>query len=595
MIPFIIDEKMKRIYNIIMIPALAFLLAGCDLTLVPEDRVTPETYFKTATDLELWSNHYYYALLDNGDNTARINADDMVDKSMGSVIQGTRLPSDKMDGANEWNWSELRKINYQLEHSSNCSDEAARTQYDGVAYFFRAYFYYQKVLRFGDVPWYDKVLDSTDEEFLKKPREDRGVIMDHVMEDLDRAIEMLPSGRDVSRVTKWTALALKSRAALYEGTWRKYRNLPDADKYLEQAAESAGEFIKSSGYVLKTDGEEPYRNLFCADDADASEVILARIYNFEILNLSNSIQFNVRNDAQGFTRRFLNHYLMADGSRFTDRKGYETMTYVDEVKDRDPRLAQTVLCPGYVQKDAGKPTLNDMTSMTGYEPIKFVSSASHSGASKGTLDWPLFRAAEVYLNYAEALAELGRLTQDDLDKSVNVIRDRARMPHLIMDTANQNPDAYLESCYPNVNDGSYKGVILEIRRERTVELVNEGFRQWDMFRWKEGAQMVNSTHRYYGMWFPAPGLYDMDGDGKNDLEIYKDVQQSKPSDGLTVKKIGSDIFLSEGDWGYVEAWQNLTYEWDEERDYLWPIPADQRVLTGGALTQNPGWKDSTNL
>ena len=370
--------------------------------------------------------------------------------------------------------------------------------------------------------------------------------------------------------------------------------MPDAEKYLEQAAAAAKTFIEESGYTLYKQGEQPYRDLFCSDNAKTEEVVLARLYQFESLNVSNSVQFNIRNDAQGFTRRFMNHYLMADGSRFTDIKGNETMFYTEETKGRDPRMAQTVLCPGYIAVDETATTPNDMTSLTGYEPIKFVASAEHSGASKGTCDWPLIRAAEVYLNYAEALAELGTLDQAALDVSVNEIRDRAGMPDLIISEANNNIDPFLASCYPNVKEGPNKGVILEIRRERTVELVNEGFRQWDMLRWKEGEQMVNKDKPYYGIWFPSEGLYDMDGDGKNDLEIYSQVQQSKPADGLTVKKIGSDLVLSEGTYGYVVAWSTLTWEWND-REYLWPIPADQRVLTGGALTQNPGWTDSTNF
>lgn len=587
---------MKNVFKMIAVAALAVGTVSCDLTLYPEDAVSPEVYFKSESDFEQWTNYLYKALLDDANTVSRYNADDMVDKSMGSIIQGTRLASDAMNGNNEWNWNMLRRINYLLENSSNCEDEAVRTKYEGITYFFRAYFYFQKVMRFGDVPYYDKVLESTDTEFLNKPRDDRGYVMDRVMEDFDRAIEMIPETKDPNsaRVTKWVALAMKSRAALFEGTWRVYHEMPDAEKYLEQAAAAAKTFIEESGYTLYKQGEQPYRDLFCSDNAKTEEVVLARLYQFEALNVSNSVQFNIRNDAQGFTRRFMNHYLMADGSRFTDIKGNETMFYTEETKGRDPRMAQTVLCPGYIAVDETATTPNDMTSLTGYEPIKFVASAEHSGASKGTCDWPLIRAAEVYLNYAEALAELGTLDQAALDVSVNEIRDRAGMPDLIISEANNNIDPFLASCYPNVKEGPNKGVILEIRRERTVELVNEGFRQWDMLRWKEGEQMVNKDKPYYGIWFPSEGLYDMDGDGKNDLEIYSQVQQSKPADGLTVKKIGSDLVLSEGTYGYVVAWSTLTWEWND-REYLWPIPADQRVLTGGALTQNPGWTDSTNF
>ena len=152
----------------------------------------------------------------------------------------------------------------------------------------------------------------------------------------------------------------------------------------------------------------------------------------------------------GFTRRFMNHYLMADGTRFTDKQGYETMFYTDEVKNRDPRLQQTVLCPNYIQKGETTVTANDLTAYCGYRPIKFVGTKDHDGAAKSTSDWPLMRAAEVYLNYAEAKAELGTLKQEDLDISINKIRERAKMPDLNLTDANSNPDPYLAACYPNV-------------------------------------------------------------------------------------------------------------------------------------------------
>ena len=183
--------------------------------------------------------------------------------------------------------------------------------------------------------------------------------------------------------------------------------------------------------------------------------------------------------------------------------------------------------------------------------------------------------------------------------SVNKIRDRVGMPKLDLTTANSSIDPFLEGCYPNVTTGTNKGVILEIRRERTVELVNEGYRQWDMLRWKEGAQMVNTSAsgkdmKYYGIYFPGPDFYDMDGDGQGDLHLYKKGETPEMGDGITAKMIGVDIVLSEGDKGYVVAHSESNFKFDETRDYLWPIPADQRVLTGGNLTQNPGWTDSTN-
>lgn len=579
---------MKAINKIIILGMAVALFNSCDLTLLPENAVTPENYFQNKSDLELWTNQFY-TLLDEPDASAGTNADDMIDKGMGQVIEGTRSAASETG----WSWTKLRHINYFLQHSSNCDDETARNQYNGVAQFFRAYFYFVKVRRYGDVPWYDQVLGSEDQELLVKARDSREFVMNQVLKDFQDAATSLPTKSTETRntrVTKWAALAFASQAALYEGTYRKYHGLDNYEKYLEIAASTARQFIDESGFSLYKEGTEPYRDMFCADNAKTTEVVLARAYNFEGLQLSHSVQFSIANLQMGFTRRFMNHYLMADGTRFTDKQGYETMFYTDEVKNRDPRLQQTVLCPNYIQKGETTVTANDLTAYCGYRPIKFVGTKDHDGAAKSTSDWPLMRAAEVYLNYAEAKAELGTLKQEDLDISINKIRERAKMPDLNLTDANSNPDPYLAACYPNVEQGTNKGVILEIRRERTIELVMEGLRQWDLFRWKEGKQMFNHYVPYYGIYVPGVGTYDMDGDGKPDLEIYETTATSQCDNK---KKLDKDIYLSNGTSGYIIGFPKVTYgkDWTEERDYLWPIPADQRVLTQGILTQNPGWED----
>lgn len=579
---------MKAINKIIILGMVTTLFSSCDLTLLPENAVTPENYFQNKSDLELWTNQFY-TLLDEPDASAGTNADDMIDKGMGQVIEGTRSAASETG----WSWTKLRHINYFLQHSSNCDDETARNQYNGVAQFFRAYFYFVKVRRYGDVPWYDQVLGSEDQELLVKARDSREFVMNQVLKDFQDAATSLPTKSTETRntrVTKWAALAFASQAALYEGTYRKYHGLDNYEKYLEIAASTARQFIDESGFSLYKEGTEPYRDMFCADNAKTTEVVLARAYNFEGLQLSHSVQFSIANLQMGFTRRFMNHYLMADGTRFTDKQGYETMFYTDEVKNRDPRLQQTVLCPNYIQKGETTVTANDLTAYCGYRPIKFVGTKDHDGAAKSTSDWPLMRAAEVYLNYAEAKAELGTLKQEDLDISINKIRERAKMPDLNLTDANSNPDPYLAACYPNVEQGTNKGVILEIRRERTIELVMEGLRQWDLFRWKEGKQMFNHYVPYYGIYVPGVGTYDMDGDGKPDLEIYETTATSQCDNK---KKLDKDIYLSNGTSGYIIGFPKVTYgkDWKEERDYLWPIPADQRVLTQGILTQNPGWED----
>ena len=576
---------MKK-YNLILAAFIGLFASSCQdtLNLKPEDTMSPDTYFQTAKQMELWCNGYY-TQFDKAASVAAANADDNIDNELGDVMMNERNPASESG----WNWTMLRKINYFFENSGHSTDAAAKKKYEGVSHFMRAYFYWVKVRRYGDVPYFDYVLKDDDTASLRKKRDDRGFVMDKIMADLDSAIVKLPADRkDIVHVNKWTALALKSRVALFEGTFRKYRGMQDAEKYLNLAAEAGDKFIKESGYKLYTTGETPYRDLFNSLDSKTEEVILTRKYSKEA-NVLHSTQFNIANDRQGFTKRYMNHYLMADGSFYSAQAGYETKEFVDEVADRDPRLAQTVLVPGYVQVGASKVTPNALNAFTGYQPIKYVSEAAYDGANKSHTDYALFRAAEVYLNFAEAKAELGTLTQADLDASINKLRDRAKMPHMTLTDANANIDPLMVEYYPNVTQSANTGVILEIRRERTIELSMEGFRLYDIIRWKEGQQL---TKPFYGCYFHGAGEYDMDNDGQNDLLLYTD---SKGAFKGTVKQIGKDIILTDGNSGMIHAIPNITVQWDENRDYLWPIPASERVLTGGALTQNPGWEDGVDL
>ena len=590
---------------------LLILAAGCTMALVsceewldkyPLAQMSPETFFSNENELQAFSNKFYTAFPSDG--LYNEYWDNIIHNDLPQEMRGGRTIPASGGG---WTWTSLRDINTLLEYSVNCKDLDVRNRYDALARFFRAYFYFEKIKRFGDVPWYSKPIGSADPE-LKRPRDSREYVMQRMIEDIDFAIRYLPTKHDLYRITKWTALALKSRFCLFEGTFRKYHgiDLPENDwkYYLDLSAKASEEFITNSGYGLYTSGgtQTAYRDLFVSEDAQQIEVVLARDYNkgLSVFHNSTFYSLNTSYGRPGLTRKIVASYLMADGTRFTDKAGWETMEFRDECRNRDPRLAQSIRTPGYTRINSTKvevPSLS--TCMTGYQPIKFVAPADFGsdGYNLSYTDLPIIRTAEIYLNYAEAKAELGTLTKDDLLISIDRIRDRAGMKGLDMAAANANPDPFLLACYPNVTKSENTGVILEIRRERTIELVMEGLRMWDMFRWKEGAQLVNETNPYYGIYFSGPGLYDMDGDGRNDLELYVDKQTSSPADGLTVLRIGSDIILSDmaENRGYVVAWSTLKYTWNEERDYLWPIPADQRVLTGGLLTQNPGWTDSTDF
>lgn len=230
--------------------------------------------------------------------------------------------------------------------------------------------------------------------------------------------------------------------------------------------------------------------------------------------------------------------------------------------------------------------------MTGYQLVKYLQSAKYDSYNASTNDLPLLRAAEVMLNYAEAKAELGTLTQEDIDLAIKPLRDRAGVANLSLTKANASPDPYLaspETGYANVT-GDNKGVILEIRRERTVELLMENLRYWDIMRWKEGKRFEKP---FTGLYFPGTGSYDLNNDGVDDVCIWSG---SKPATSApAVYELNKEIFLSGGDSGYIIIHTDYARSWNEERDYLYPVPTDDRVLTQGAITQNPGWNDGLNF
>ena len=582
---------------IILIVPLLLAASGCKgwLNKEPMAQMSPESFFSNENELQAFSNNFYNDF--PGEALYQDNYDLCPHMECPAEIRNGRVIPASGSG---WTWTSLRNINTLLEYSVNCEDAAVRAEYDAVARFFRAYFYFEKVKRFGDVPWYDRQLGSADPD-LYKPRDSRELVMQKMIEDIDYAIANLPAEKSLYRVTKWTALALKSRFCLFEGTFRKYHEYqetmyPEYDWkwYLGQCVSASEEFMNTSGYGIYTaDGpDKSYLNLFVSENANSQEIILARDYSkaFNVTHNANYYTLNAGYGRPGLSKKIVNSYLMSDGSRFTDIDGYEKMEFYDECQNRDPRLAQSIRTPGYTRIGSSVQEAPDfVVTVTGYQPIKYVAGTEYDSYNTSAVDLPVFRTAEVYLNYAEAKAELGTLTQADLDNSIKKIRDRVGMPNIDLAMANGDPDEYMEKMYTQVSEEN-KGVILEIRRERTVELSREGFRYYDIIRWKEGQTF---TQKHYGMYFKGVGEYDLDKDGTIDLCLY---QGSRPDTKATLSyEIGQDIYLSEGDHGYVDPYRNITLSWNEDRDYFYPIPTDDRSLTGGALTQNPGWNDGLDF
>ena len=583
---------MRNIKKFASIIALS-VLVSCDLDVISKDSISPDTYFTKESELKLYTNQFYML---------EPEAETLYEEASNLIVNGNSLPAVMIGVSRQvpssgggWSWSALRHINYFLNNSGHCADKKALDHYNGVALFFRAYFYFDKLVRFGDVPWYNEALLSDDKDQLTKPQDRRDIVVANIIKDLDDAIEKLPATVSLYEVNKYTAMALKSRVCLFEGTFRKYHagkvfnkdNLPYED-LLEQCVAVSKSLMDAGKYTLYKKGSTPYLDLSTLDEANKGEVIWARCYKGNFRNYVDQFALVSTKGAAGFTKALAASYLMKDGTRFTDRQGWETMSFREEIEDRDPRFAQTVLTQAGKFPDNSPKVFKKENTGTGYSLIKYVTGQDHVSAS--AVDMPLFKISEVYLNYAEALAELGTLTQAHLDASLNLLRDRVGMPHLDMAAANAHPDNFLTTelyGYTNVEAGPNKGVILEIRRERGIELVAEGLRFQDICRWREGHLFDQPI---YGPYVAGPGVYDMDGDGIIDF-VVNDNNTSYSAPGVSPVKIGSDIILSQGNKGFIQIHKDVIRDFNENRDYLYPIPSNEISLSGGKLVQNPGWSN----
>lgn len=587
---------MKKKYSTIKLVSLfvgSILTVSCNdsfLDRYPIAEISPENSFKTADDLRLYTNGFYEQLPSIRNI---IDADLKTDNVLYSSIPEEQrsheriLPSET--GSGGWDWEDLREINLFFDNYQRCTDEAGRDKYEGVARFFRAWFYFDKVKRFGDVPWYETVIQTGDIDLLYKARDSREFVVSKIIQDLEIAVDKLGDERASDQVTRWTALALLSRVCLYEGTFRKYHTelgIQGSDTLLQKAYEAAGRVMDESGYTLYSTGnpDTDYRDLF-ASTLKEDEVILGRRYSLT-LNQMHNVNYYLTSRTQrdiGLTKDLVDSYLQLNGMPFTSKTGYATMEFYDEMQSRDRRLAQTIRSLGY-QRIGGTATLlpDFAATMTGYQLCKFLSDETQDGDGASYQDVAFIRYAEVLLNYAEAKAELGIITQDDIDRTIRLIRSRVSMPNLDMTSANQSPDAVLAALYPNVS-GSNQGIILEIRRERRIELVMEGFRWDDLVRWKAGKLL---EPHFIGMYFPSLGEFDLDGDGAPDLMLYTGTAPSTTA--AQSVEIGGVLQLTEGDHGNLIGFKDNTKQFDESRDYLYPLPTGDLLLNEN-LEQNPNW------
>jgi hypothetical protein len=539
--------------------AFIVILSGCqkDLDLIPKDQIADETFWQTAAQFKLAANDFYYKLQD-APNYADLNSDIAFGSGSNAVSNGSYLAQ-----ANDAVWDTafvgLRGTNYLLEKARRYTGDDDISRWVGEAYFFRAYFYWNLVKKFGGVPLITKVL-SIDSDELYTPRSTQQEVIGFITANLDSAVERLPKQSELAeneagRVTQGAALALKARAALYQASWVKFHENGDASALYTEAVNAAEQVITSGEYELYTQpNNSGYKYLFILKGDDSKEVILAKRYyiNRIVHNWTRELWFNYMVP----TKNLADLYLAVDGLPISKSSLFGGYNELDsEFRNRDPRMAMTFIVPGstiYADGGIWAVTYPGFTgtnaTQTGYMLRKFLDETLEATQFQGSYDFKEFRYAEVLLILAEALLERdGSVSDADLDRTINVIRSRVNMPALT--------NAHVT--------GNGLDMRTEIRRERTVELAFEGFRRDDLRRWKTAETLMPLAIK--GVKFV----------GTEYEQRYPDL------------RIGTDIQVDAN--GFIVTEAAAARRFLPNKHYLDPLPLQQVQLSKGSLTQNPEW------
>ncbi len=570
---------MKNIIKTIFL-GIAVLLSSCDddfLVKTPLDDITTENYYKTAQDLETAVNAFYqdlpgWAGVGNGySQMPDSNTDMLTGETPSDSYLGVYSIPTSSSGSNWGWWDEIREVNFYLDRV----DQAEGNQTDinhfiGEGYFFRAYHYFNFLAKYGAVPIIDKYITNLDTDYLYKGRDPRNEVADFILSDLDTAISLLKSYPNITnkpRISKEAAQLLKATVALYEGTWEKYHkdtafgvSGSDGSTYIQIAATASKAVIDSGVFSLHSDYGSLFNKIGLSGN---SEAILWRDYNYITLAIGNDLQISWPNRSS-YTRFAVRSYLCSDGLPISLSPNYVGDKNLNTIENnRDPRLAATLMVPGDLVRNttAGVKTYFTAPVITGnnsanggYESQKYRDpNLESTGQFTRSTSKILMRYAEALLIYAEAKAELGTITQADLDISINKLRTRAGMPGIILGAIVTDPD------WPNYGY-TLTPILYEIRRERSVELMAEGFRADDIYRWRAHTLFDNATPK---------GAYFYDGI----------VNSSTSESSVTLDSEGYLLPFA----------KNGNYNFDESKAYLSPIPTDELILNPNLLPQNPGW------
>jgi len=387
----------------------------------------------------------------------------------------------------------IGRCNALLENMIKAKSVTTAAQYsriEGEAKFLRAYYYGTLISLYGDVPLVVKSIPAEESYLARTPKAE---VLNAIFSDLDSAAAKLPlsyTGTDIGRATKTSALAFKSRIALYNAKW--------------DVAAAASKAVIDLGYHALYPN---YRNLFMYVGENSRESILAFDYKLTI-RTNAAPQNNQARNSSGFsglipTRALADSYECTDGLTIDKSTLYST---VDPFKNRDPRMRQTLLGDGDTWFGAGGITFNmtfhpDSTTCSRYTPTfakipnlevtnafstysgfimkKYLDPQDMAVPNQSELAFMLIRYAEVLLNYAEAKIELNQIDASVLD-AINLVRARG-----------YGVAATQTTLYPAIKTTNQTELRAIVRRERKIELAGEGLRVFDIRRWNIAEKVMN--------------------------------------------------------------------------------------------------------
>ncbi|GGK89488.1 RagB/SusD family nutrient uptake outer membrane protein [Rufibacter glacialis] len=559
----------------------ALTLFSCEdfLETPPIDQLRDETYWVNEASVRTFSYGFYSAYFTgygSGNTWGRYFTGQALNDDFAPTTPVQFTPNAVPASGGGWTFTWVRKANIFINRVQTVPmSQEAINHWRGIGRFFRGLEYSDLVKSFGDVPWYSNSLLETDIDQLYKPRDRRTLVMDSVLADFKYAVEnvRLTNGQKGQTVNRDVILAYMSRVFLFEGTWQKYHhnNSAKAAEYLAASKWAANEVIKSGRYRLGN-----YREVFNSLNlAGNPEVILYREYAPGVLTHALN-SYNNKEPQTGPSKDLIDSYLGKDGLPIKVSTVYQGDKGITKVMaNRDPRITQT-----FVSDQLRLNGIAGNYSTTGIATHKFlneeIKDLPEGSLSGGYADAPVIRFGEVLMNYAEAVTELAtvggpEVTQGDLDISINVLRSRPGINIPKLEVKGGQPAINGQTYDDPDRDPSVPAFIWEIRRERRIELVFEGFRLDDLKRWKklEYTNTITNPEINMGAWIRKADY------PKLSTSVVVDKDQNDPE-------------------GYITpAWTAATQRTNTDpKYYLSPLPLDQIVLykeKGVTLTQNPGW------